>query len=60
MVAIPAEEEDEEEGAITRDEAEGHLCHMQDVLDSLEESFAAKEMDSKEFLKEVRSLGGAA
>ncbi len=39
-----------------KDEAEAHLCHMQDVLDSLEESFAGKQTDAKEFLKEVTGL----
>ncbi len=29
---------------------------MQDVLDSLEESFAGKQTDAKEFLKEVTGL----
>ena len=42
--------EDEE---LTRDEAEGHVCHLQDVLDSLEENEASKDFDAKAFLQEV-------
>jgi hypothetical protein len=39
-----------------KDEAEAHLCHMQDVLDSLEEGFAGRQTDAKEFLNEVTGL----
>ena len=48
-------EEDEEE-PLTREEAEAHLCHMQDVLDSLDESEAAGEMDAKALLKELLAI----
>ena len=42
----------EDEG-LTRDEAEGHVCHLQDVLDSLEENETSKDFDAKAFLQEV-------
>ena len=40
----------EDEG-LTRDEADGHVCHLQDVLDSLEENEASKDLTPRRFFK---------